>query len=265
MPVPPPTLHLSDHCGNSSDPNPCSILAPQIKHCQDLGIKVFLSLRMEVRLSPSAPRQAGDDLTPELAEYLVDNFLVGADGPLGPVSLDGINIENVADTRLVRWDELVTLIYEWSLMNRKVYISASPSCPFDQDPFLDAAIETGYVDYVWIEFYHNHPSCIYQDGSADKLLKAWATWASKVPESLIFLGLTADKDLIGYIDPDVVNFEILPKVKKASNYGGVVIRDRSYDRKKIYTPQIRHSVPKICKCDCNVTAFTGFNSLLARS
>ena len=222
---------------------------------------------MEVRLSPSAPRQAGDDLTPELAEYLVDNFLVGADGPLGPVSLDGINIENVPDTRLVRWDELVTLIYEWSLMNRKVYISASPSCPFDQDPFLNAAIQTGYVDYVWVEFYNSHPSCIYQDGNPDKLLEAWATWTSNVPESLIFLGLIANETKEGYIKPEVVNSQILPAVKKASNYGGVMIWDRYYDKTNNYAPQIKGSVPKICKCDCNgnETAFTGFNSLLARS
>ena len=204
-------------------------------------------------------------VTLDLAKYLVDEFLSGKDGPLGAVSLDGIDIQDIPDSKHLHWDLLVTLLSDGSIIDRKVYISASPQCVYP-DALLDPAIKTGHVDYIWVEFYYSNP-CIYQSGNPENLFKAWEQWTSNVPKSLIFLGLTADKTMAGYIDPEVVKTEILPTVKKASNYGGVMIWGRYFDLKNSYTAPIKDSVSKTCKCVCDgdETASTRFKSLLARS
>ena len=144
----------------------------------------------------------------------------------------------------------------------------SPQCVYP-DQFIDTAIQTGHVDYVWTmgRVLLQQPDCMYTKAHPENLLKAWDKWTSNVPKSLIFLGLAADKGMEGYIEPEDLKSEVLPIVKKASNYGGVMIWDRYFDIKNNYTLQIKDSVPKTCICVCvgDEIAPTSFNSLLARS
>ena len=103
-----PTLDLANHCGTFA--YPCSNLNTTIKHYQDLGIKIFLSIGMDsAGTSPPPP----DDMyfTSELAKYLVDNFHSNnPHGPLRPLHLDGIDIADVANSKHLHWGELVMLL-----------------------------------------------------------------------------------------------------------------------------------------------------------
>lgn len=135
---------------------------------------------------------------------------------------------------------------------RKIYLSSSPQCVYP-DYYLGDAIGTGLFDYIWVEFYNSNP-CIYSSGSEDatNLLNAWKEWTSNVPNSLIFLGLPAsDKAVPGYISPEDLKSKVLPTAKKASNYGGVMVWDRNYDKLTNYSGQIKDSVPKSCRCVCD--------------
>ncbi|XP_061355356.1 polygalacturonase-like [Gastrolobium bilobum] len=165
----------------------------------------------------TASLSASENVTKDVADYLLEKYLSGKSGPLGNVYLDGIDIADVSDSEHLKWDELVKLINA-STTDRRIYISASPECVYP-DYYLDSAIQTGLVDYVWVEFYYQNPSCIYSNGDASKLLSAWETWTSRVPNSLIFLGLAANDTIAGYIEPDALKSEVDSIKKIVINHG----------------------------------------------
>ncbi|CAL0333313.1 unnamed protein product [Lupinus luteus] len=264
-----PTLNLANHCGSV---NSCSKLEGPIKHCQDLGIKVFLSIGLDESSTktrtPKATKDDGDsivapseDVSKNLADYILENYLSGNHGPLGNVSLDGIDLGDVADSEHLKWDELVKAI-NGSTTERKIYLSASPECVYP-DYYLGTAIRTGLFDYIWVEFYYQNP-CIYSSGSAEDLIEQWKVWTSDVPNSKIFLGLTATNTIAGYIEPHALKSDVLPFVKEASNYGGIMIWDRYHDRNSGYSEQIKDSVQKGCRCVCDEPASANFYGLQAR-
>ncbi|XP_020232093.1 acidic endochitinase [Cajanus cajan] len=247
-----PELNLAGHCGSST--NPCTKLQPEIEYCQQKGIKVILSIGQDRPTLKTGNRHyRSAEAAQELATYLLENYLSGKAGPLGNVALDGIDIADVADGDNLKWDEVVTAINA-STTARKIYLSASPQCVYP-DYYLGKAIETGLFDYIWVEFFNPNPDCIYANNDASKLLSAWNTWTKNVPSSSIFLGLAASEDVVGYVAPEVVVSEILPSVKLASNYGGVMIWDRYSDKQSDYSTKIKDSVGKDCKCVCDGDAF----------
>lgn len=264
-----PTLNLRNHCGSDKQ-HPCSALQKDIEYCQQKNVKVILSILADDSVTPAPPppppplsppsptpspspspspsssSTLKDDVNveKELADYLLNHFFSGKPGPLGNVSLDGIDIMDVPDSSNLKWDTLVHAI-KASTTERNIYISVSPQCVYP-DYFLDSVIQTGLVDYIWVEFFYRNP-CIYANGDATNLLKAWEEWTSNVPNSLIFLGLPASEKAVsaGYIPPEVLISEVLPATKEASNYGGVMIWDRYYDKISGYSAEIKDSVPKV--------------------
>ncbi|TKY45958.1 Acidic endochitinase [Spatholobus suberectus] len=249
-----PELNLAGHCGSS-----CTSLEPDIKYCQQKGLKVLLSIGQDVKLKTKnrrhskAPYTTSEDAAEQLASYLLQNYLSGQPGPLGSVSLDGIDIADVADGENIKWVEVVKAINA-STTARKIYLSAAPQCVYP-DHYLGDAIATGLFDFIWVEFFYQNPDCIYSNGNASNLLRAWNTWTSNVPNSLIFLGLVASNETAGYIPPKDLISKVLPTAKQASNYGGVMIWDRAYDIKSNYSSQIKDSVRKICRCVCDGDEF----------
>ncbi|KAK7380429.1 hypothetical protein VNO78_32939 [Psophocarpus tetragonolobus] len=256
-----PELNLADHCGN----NPCSKLQSEIEYCQKNNIKVLISigieekkaLRTENRYYSKSNNLKTTKAAEKLANYILENYLSGKPGPLGNVTLDGIDIADVPEGDNIKWDEFVKAVNA-STSARKIYLSASPQCVYP-DAFLGPAIRTGLFDYIWVEFYYQNP-CIYTNGDASKLLSAWKTWTTNVPKSKIFLGLVASDELAGYIPPQDLISKVLPTAKEASNYGGVMIWERNYDLKTNYTAQIKDSVPKGCRCVCDGDDAFAYNS-----
>lgn len=233
-----PSLNLAGHCGDWS---PCTKLQPEIQHCQQNGIKVFLSLGGGVGdYSLCSPQDAKD-----VANYLYNNFLTGQSGPFGSVTLDGIDFDIESNT-FNYWDNLARELDTLRQKNKYFYLSAAPQCVMP-DRHLDTAIKTGVFNYLLVQFYNN-PPCQYDTVNHDAtlLLQSWDAWTSFVlPNNTVFMGLPAALDAApsgGYIPPDDLISKVLPFIKETSNYGGIMLWDRYRDIQNNYSNQIKEYV-----------------------
>ncbi|KAG5100259.1 hypothetical protein JHK82_045311 [Glycine max] len=231
-----PQLNLAGHCDPNN--NGCTGLSSDIKTCQDLGIKVLLSLGGG---AGSYSLSSADDAT-QLANYLWQNFLGGqtGSGPLGNVILDGIDFD-IESGGSDHYDDLARALNSFS-SQRKVYLSAAPQCIIP-DAHLDRAIQTGLFDYVWVQFYNN-PSCQYSSGNTNNLINSWNQWIT-VPASQIFMGLPASEAAApsgGFVPSDVLTSQVLPVIKQSSKYGGVMLWNRFNDVQNGYSNAIIGSV-----------------------
>jgi chitinase len=105
-----PSWNFAGHCGGWS---PCKKLELEIKHCQQKGVKVFLSLGCDSgSYSLSSPEDAKN-----VSDYLYTNFLSGQSGPLGSVTLDGINFAIIHGSNLY-WDDLAKHLHNIRHRNR---------------------------------------------------------------------------------------------------------------------------------------------------
>ncbi|XP_054785983.1 acidic endochitinase-like [Prosopis cineraria] len=218
-----PEINLPGHCEEYSEDNPCSKYASQIAHCQSLGIKIFLSLggpSGSYTLSSIADAQ-------ELSDYLWTNFLSGepgSEGPLGDVTLDGIDFA-IESGGNVYYDTLVEFLnpHRTSEGARYFYLSAAPHCEFPDD-YLNMAIHTWMFDYIWIRFY-NKASCEYSDGDAHNLLEAWDVWITQTVDKshAFFVGLPACEGEEGYIPIADLKRKVIPKVKSSAFFGGFML------------------------------------------
>ncbi|KAK7270445.1 hypothetical protein RIF29_23585 [Crotalaria pallida] len=238
--------NFAGHCGTQW--HPCTELQPEIEYCQSKGIKVLLSLGgayvAAYEYGLSSPQDAKN-----VAKYLYDNFLSGGYGPLGSVTLDGIDFD-IEHTDFY-WDNLAKELdtLRQPPNKRYYYLSAAPQCPTTPIPHLDKAIKTGLFDYVFVQFYNNPNSCSYSTLTGTKpVLDSWDKWTSLLPSNnTLFLGLPARPEAApngGYIPPEVVKSDVLPHIKKASNYGGVMIWNRYHDVEADFSRKILPDVPK---------------------
>ncbi|KAL3686098.1 hypothetical protein R1sor_004120 [Riccia sorocarpa] len=237
-----PALNLAGHCDPSS--GGCQGLASDVQSCQTSGKKVILSLGGAVGSYGLSSTQDAQDV----AQYLWDNFFGGssASSPLGAVQLDGIDLDIEAGGSSYYSDLIATLRSLAQNYGKALFITAAPQCPFPDarlGPGDGTALSAG-VDYVFVQFYNN-PQCEYQ-GSSDQLVAAWNQWTSSLTSSQVFLGVPAsdstDTAGSGYIDPNTLVNTILPLIKTASNYGGVMLWNVYADEQTNYSTQIRGSV-----------------------
>ncbi|KAK6117680.1 hypothetical protein DH2020_048577 [Rehmannia glutinosa] len=216
-----PVLNLAGHCNPAS--GTCTSLS-DIRACQARGIRVLLSLG---GATGSYSLSSADDAR-QVANYLWNAFLGGNSGtrPLGDAILDGIDFDIESGSGQF-WDELARALSAFS-SQRRVYLSAAPQCPIP-DAHLDAAIQTGLFDYIWVQFYNNQ-QCDYR-GSVDNLLARWNQWAS-VPGRQVFLGLPARLGGGGWRihAARCADFSGLAGDQVFPKYGGVMLWDRFNDR-----------------------------------
>jgi len=179
----------------------------------------------------------------EVATYLYNNFLSGQYGPLGSVELDGIDFDIEATEDY--WDDLAReLDFFRQTTGRYFYLSAAPQCPTDPIYYLGKAIATKLFDYIFVQFYNN-AQCSYVSGT-NALLSSWDKWVGLVASNnSLFVGVPAATNAgNGYIPPEVLNGEVLPHAKEASNYEGVMLWDRYRDVLNGYSDQILSYVIK---------------------
>ncbi|XP_058774145.1 acidic endochitinase-like [Vicia villosa] len=236
-----PELNLADHCDPSS--NDCTMLSTDIENCQAKGIKVLLSIG-------GADGDYGLVSTEDaknVSDYLWNKFLGGnsSSRPFGDAVLDGIDfdIEKILKGKQQRhWDELAIFLKSYRNSTRNVYLSAAPQCPFP-DRELGAALDTGFFDYVWIQFYNN-PECEYSGNDVDQLLDSWKRWTDSLTVGKVFLGLPASPAAAdnGYIPADLLCEIVLPVVAMSRNYGGVMLWDTYYDKQSGYSRYIKSSL-----------------------
>ncbi|KAI4313439.1 hypothetical protein L6164_026422 [Bauhinia variegata] len=210
-----PDLDFTGHCGHGAAS--CTNLASEIQYCQSQGIKVLLSLGGEYTYLYDIP---SEEFAKDFATYLYDNFLSGQSGPVGSVTLDGI---------------------DFFIKNGKP----------DYVDYLAAEL-IGLRE-------SNNKTCTYDERYNDtsNLFRSWNTWSSSIPsKSLLFLGIPANPEGTlngGYIDPDLLKSDVLPTIKQSSNYGGVMLWNRYYDTltDPSYSDQIRDAVGRECRCVCD--------------
>jgi chitinase len=230
-----PAINLAGHCEPLS--GNCNVFSSDITTCQSNNVKVLLSLgggAGSYGLSSTEDAQS-------VATYLWDNFLGGSSPsrPLGDAVLDGIDFD-IETGNPAHFDELATFLSQYSAQGRKVYLTAAPQCPYP-DASLGPALQTGLFDDVWVQFYNN-PQCEYPGGD---LQGAWNTWTSSVQVSgNFYLGVPASTQAAGsgYISAADLTSAVLPGVKAASNYGGIMVWDRFNDVQYGYSGQVKDSV-----------------------
>nr|QEE82233.1 basic endochitinase [Siraitia grosvenorii] len=229
-----PVLNLAGHCNPAN--NGCVGQSSGIKACQSRGIKVLLSIGGG---AGSYSLSSADDAR-QVATYLWNNFLGGRSNsrPLGDAILDGIDFDIEAGSGQF-WDVLARALNGFN-NQRKVFLATAPQCPFP-DAHLNAAINTGLFDYVWVQFYNN-PPCQYASGNANNVLNSWRRWIT-VPAKELFLGLPAAPNAApsgGFIPANVLISQILPTIKGSPKYGGVMLWSKAFDNG--YSSAIKSSV-----------------------
>ncbi|XP_059306830.1 LOW QUALITY PROTEIN: acidic endochitinase-like [Lycium ferocissimum] len=231
-----PELNLAGHCNPSI--NGCTIVSPEIKICQKLGVKIMLSIGGgKGNYSLASKKDAKD-----VARYLWNNYLGGrsTSRPLGNAVLDGIDFDIELGSSLY-YDDLAKFLKNKSKgrAKKKVYLTAAPQCPFP-DRLLGTALNTGLFDNVWVQFYNN-PPCQYTTNNTDNLKNSWTTL---VNARKIFLGLPAAPQAAGsgFIPVDVLTGEIIPVIKKSRKYGGVMLWSKFWDEQSGYSASVLKSV-----------------------
>ncbi|KAK7270443.1 hypothetical protein RIF29_23583 [Crotalaria pallida] len=250
--------NFAGHCGDWS---PCTKLQSEIQYCQSKGIKVLLSLggadvRPTYDYSLCSPQDAKN-----VAKYLYNNFLNGQNGPLGSVTLDGIDFD--IEYSDLYWDDLAKELDTYRQSGRYFYLSAAPQCPTEPYIYyLGKAIETGLFDYIFIQFYNNPQCACSRSDGVGKLLNSWAKWASIVqPNNTIFLGLPAAESAAGsgYCPPDMVNDGVLPIIKNTPNYGGIMLWDRFRDVQADFSGKV---LPNVIKSNVILQSMTAVSDAI---
>ncbi|CAO1944331.1 unnamed protein product [Urochloa humidicola] len=233
-----PVLNLAGHCNPAT--NGCTGVGADIKSCQSKGIKVFLSIGGGAgSYGLSSPADARN-----VSKYLWDNYLGGdsKSRPLGDAVLDGIDFDIESGGSLY-WDDLARALKSYSRRGPKpVYLAAAPQCPFP-DASLGTALSTGLFDYVWVQFYNNPPCQYSASAGVGGLARAWAQWTS-IRAGQVFLGLPAAPQAAGsgFVPTSDLVAQVLPVVKNATKYGGIMLWSRFYDGLTGYSDAVKSQV-----------------------
>ncbi|RLN23820.1 acidic endochitinase-like [Panicum miliaceum] len=232
----PPVLNLGNHCNPAA--GTCAVFSSDIRSCQASDVKVLISLG---GATPTYSLTSAEEAR-GLADYLWDNFLGGTSlsRPLGDAVLDGVDFD-IEQGGGDHYDELARALS--SRCNGACLLTAAPQCPYP-DAHLGEAIKTGLFSHVWVQFYNNPMAkCQYAPGDASDLEDAWARWTGRRAAAGGRLpGPPGDGGRGGYIDADTLKLQVLPVVRGAANYGGVMLWDRARDAASGYSSNLRGNV-----------------------
>ncbi|CAL4984915.1 unnamed protein product [Urochloa decumbens] len=243
-----------------------STVGADIKHCQSKNILVLLSIggnnattsrarkgRWEEDLQNNRKSRSDYSLPSSAsAAAVADNLWnahlggrrKGVYRPFGDAAVDGIDFY-IDHGSPDHYDELARHLdgYNRFYRGRKgMRLTASPRCGFP-DARLEKALRTGLFERIHVRFYGADSKCSYGNGAGTwGVVEAWNKWTAAHPKAQIYLGLAAAESGI----PDgatgtiavylkYLYYDLLPKVQKAKNYGGVMVWDRFADKKTGYS------------------------------
>ncbi|KAL3686099.1 hypothetical protein R1sor_004121 [Riccia sorocarpa] len=183
-------------------PDSCQSLVSDVEKCQANGQKVLLSIGGGGgTYGFNSSRDAQN-----VAKYLWDNYLGGSSNssPMGAVKLDGIDLDIELGGGLQYYSDLITSLRRIAHKRnyKTLYITAAPECAFPD--------------------FHLGPE--------------------NLPYTKVFLGLPASPNAAanGYIDHNILVRDVLPHIKSASNYGGVMLWNVFEDQQNSnYSARIR--------------------------
>ncbi|WVZ49012.1 hypothetical protein U9M48_000395 [Paspalum notatum var. saurae] len=238
-------LDLSGH--------PLDGVGADIKHCQQSkgGITVFLSIGGDSGSSNNYSRPSAASAE-AVAAHLWNAYLGGGASdvprPFGDAVLDGIDfyIDHGDDgsststsgnyyAELARRLDYFNSMYYQCATNKYVRLTATPRCAFP-DQRVEEALATGLFERIHVRFYGS-------DGNGDKDDNG-RKWTAAYPRSQMYVGLAAAETLEGAPPPVEVYlkymyYDLLPKVQKAPNYGGVMVWDRFADKNTGYSTAVK--------------------------
>lgn len=199
----------------------CPALAADIKKCQSLGKKVLLSLGGAI----GNYGFTSDSEAEAYADTLWDTFGNGESDtrPFDDAVVDGfdLDIENGNNVGYAALTKQLRKNYNGG----DYYIAGAPQCVYP-DASLGDALDNGYFDFVFVQFYNN-PCGIEKSGFN------WGTWkdyaaGSANPNVKIYLGLPGSPSAAGsgYATPDAVQ-NVVSSIKDDSCFGGIMMWDAS--------------------------------------
>ncbi|XBW34862.1 hypothetical protein QEN19_000429 [Hanseniaspora menglaensis] len=204
----------------------CDTIAEDIVTCQDLGVKVLLSLGG----ASGAYGFSNDSEATEFASTLWDYFGEGttSERPFGDAVLDGFDfdIENNSDTGYSALVTELRSIFD-KQGSKEYYISAAPQCVYP-DAGVGNLLLNADVDFAFVQFYNNY--CNLGTSSFN-----WDTWKdfaendSYNKDIKIFLGLPGSSAAAGsgyQSDLSVVESAV-STMTESSHFGGIMLWDAS--------------------------------------
>ncbi|GAA5795914.1 chitinase 1 [Helicostylum pulchrum] len=221
-----PGMNLSNAC-ETTFPGlqllDCPAIGADIKVCQDLGVKVILSLGG----ASGSYSLANDAAGVTFANTLWDLFGGGTSDtrPFGDAVIDGIDLD-IEGGPSTGYGALVTAAR--SKFGSNFLVGAAPQCPFP-DLILGSVINSVGFDYINVQFYNNY--CSASSGSFN--FDTWADWAKNVsPNKNVKIMLTLPGAPTaagsGYVPISTIS-TLVPTLASTYSgvYGGVAIWDAS--------------------------------------
>ncbi|GME74916.1 unnamed protein product [Ambrosiozyma monospora] len=224
-------INFSNACGGTRANNglmECTQIGEDIKTCQKLGKKIFLSLGG----ASGSYGFSSDSVAEGFAETLWDYFGAGtgkstSERPFGDAVVDGFDFD-IEGGGATGYAALATKLRDYYAQDssKTYYISAAPQCPYP-DSYVGDLLSKAKVDYAFVQFYNNYCSV---DGTFN--WDTWADFAKSAPNDQIkiFLGLPGSSASAGsgYIDTDTIKSTINGAIAaNNANFGGVMLWDAS--------------------------------------
>ncbi|GME81741.1 unnamed protein product [Ambrosiozyma monospora] len=219
-------LNFASACNTAS--GKCEQIGTDIKACQKLGKKVFLSLG-----GAAGTYGFSSDAEAEgFAGTLWNTFGAGtgksiAERPFGDAIVDGFDFD-IENQRQTGYAALATKLREYygAGASTKYFISAAPQCVWP-DQSVGDLLARAYVDYAFVQFYNN-PCAV----SATFNWDTWANYAKTAPNKniKIFLGLPGSTAAAttGFVDlTTITNTVNGPIAANNANFGGIMLWDAS--------------------------------------
>ncbi|KAF3779302.1 Acidic endochitinase [Nymphaea thermarum] len=222
-----PRLDFGTAC--DAETGGCKSLQEDIAACQQLGVKVLLSIGGldEQRYTLASAQEAN-----QLAAHIYDVYLSGngIDGPLGKVKLDGVDFYvNDASTHNY-WD---VLAQDLKQLDEDMTLTASQGCDHtagQADIPLYNALKTGLFSKMWPRFYGQ--PCTYHPKHTAAFEASVQNWAREFSTIDLYLGILANPD---HEEQRFISPRELPGALKIArqhdNFQGVMLWNRYLDVK----------------------------------
>ncbi|KAJ1956787.1 Chitinase 2 [Dipsacomyces acuminosporus] len=256
--------NVCDYSKNSSVPvfpgtelMHCSDMGSDIKHCQEKGKIVLLSIG-------GATAQLNSDAA-AFSKQVWDLFMEGSspNRPFDDAVIDGVDLDFEQQTQmdLVDFANSMHGYFKQSASKKKYYITAAPQCPYP-DANLGKLLEKAHIDMAFIQFY-NSGWC---DNSKYGLPKwpqsqnyymwhdAWKNGSFANPNIKLFVGATAGQNAgnpSSYVEPAFFAQELREiQGNYTGSFGGAMLWDMSwaYNIEPNYAANAKRALKPGSKC-----------------
>ncbi|RCV39703.1 hypothetical protein SETIT_8G244400v2 [Setaria italica] len=222
-------LDLSGH--------PLAGMGAAIKRCQFLGVPVSISIGGFGGAYSLPTNQSALALFDHLWNTYFGGSLNDTRRPFGDAWLDGVDMFLEHGDAADRYSTLALELAKHNIRagdGKLLHLTATAHCRFPDDRVKEA-LDTGIFERIHVRFYDD-PDCAAGFSAAE-----WAKWAAAYPFTKIYVGVPASPQAAetGYKDPAALRRAVVPVAQKASNYGGVMIWDRYFDKRSNYSGSIK--------------------------